>query len=164
MKRARPGVQPVDEVKTVSIMIHLSFLTLLALAIINPARTRISIKFERTRLLTVRFQFMVSICQRSSFVCFPVQCWCLSVCELPSVNAFLTPGDWQVNYAGGPSHPQNNVSPDDLPKTVARSLNQGSCVMSMDFHPIQQSVLLGKYLRSLVNYGLQDWDFSNYGG
>jgi hypothetical protein len=50
-----------------------------------------------------------------------------------------------VNYAGGPSHPQNNVSADDLPKNVARSLNQGSCVMSMDFHPIQQTVLLGMY-------------------
>ncbi|KAG0559967.1 hypothetical protein M758_10G138100 [Ceratodon purpureus] len=47
-----------------------------------------------------------------------------------------------VNYAGGPSHPQNNASPDDLPKNVARSFNQGSCVMSMDFHPIQQTVLL----------------------
>ncbi|XP_024384334.1 protein TOPLESS-RELATED PROTEIN 2 isoform X3 [Physcomitrium patens] len=47
-----------------------------------------------------------------------------------------------VFVPGGTSHPQNNVSPDDLPKSVARSLNQGSCVMSMDFHPIQQSVLL----------------------
>jgi len=56
-----------------------------------------------------------------------------------------------VNYAG-PSHPQNNVSPDDLPKTVARSLNQGSCVMSMDFHPIQQSVLLGTFLISPTSY------------
>jgi hypothetical protein len=59
-----------------------------------------------------------------------------------------------VNYAGGPSHPQNNVSADDLPKNVARSLNQGSCVMSMDFHPIQQTVLLGMYLHPLVNYEL----------
>jgi hypothetical protein len=48
---------------------------------------------------------------------------------------------WQVNYAG-PSHPQTASSPDDLPKAVARTLNQGSCVMSMDFHPVQQSVLL----------------------
>ncbi|XP_024384335.1 protein TOPLESS-RELATED PROTEIN 2 isoform X4 [Physcomitrium patens] len=48
----------------------------------------------------------------------------------------------EVFVPGGTSHPQNNVSPDDLPKSVARSLNQGSCVMSMDFHPIQQSVLL----------------------
>jgi hypothetical protein len=46
-----------------------------------------------------------------------------------------------VNYAG-PSHPQTASSPDDLPKAVARTLNQGSCVMSMDFHPVQQSVLL----------------------
>ncbi|KAH9559782.1 hypothetical protein CY35_06G073900 [Sphagnum magellanicum] len=47
----------------------------------------------------------------------------------------------EVNYAG-PSHPQTASSPDDLPKAVARTLNQGSCVMSMDFHPVQQSVLL----------------------
>jgi hypothetical protein len=47
----------------------------------------------------------------------------------------------QVNYAG-PSHPQTASSSDDLPKTVARSLTQGSCVMSMDFHPVHQSVLL----------------------
>uniref|UniRef100_A0A0V0J178 Uncharacterized protein n=1 Tax=Solanum chacoense TaxID=4108 RepID=A0A0V0J178_SOLCH len=33
-------------------------------------------------------------------------------------------------------------SPDDLPKTVVRNLSQGSNVMSMDFHPQQQTVLL----------------------
>ncbi|KAL8256799.1 hypothetical protein R6Q59_028840 [Mikania micrantha] len=33
-------------------------------------------------------------------------------------------------------------APDDLPKTVARTLNQGSSPMSMDFHPIQQTLLL----------------------
>ena len=33
-----------------------------------------------------------------------------------------------------------------LAKNVARNLNQGSCVMSMDFHPMQQSVLLGMYV------------------
>ncbi|CAM6037067.1 unnamed protein product [Sphagnum compactum] len=47
----------------------------------------------------------------------------------------------EINYAG-PSHPQTASSADDLPKAVARTLNQGSCVMSMDFHPVQQSVLL----------------------
>ncbi|KAF2303792.1 hypothetical protein GH714_023450 [Hevea brasiliensis] len=31
---------------------------------------------------------------------------------------------------------------DDLPKTVARTLNQGSVPTSMDFHPIQQTLLL----------------------
>ncbi|CAN6450976.1 unnamed protein product [Victoria cruziana] len=40
------------------------------------------------------------------------------------------------------AHTQNLYSTDDLPKTVARSLSQGSCVTSMDFHPIQQTVLL----------------------
>ncbi|GLT74988.1 hypothetical protein SLA2020_467470 [Shorea laevis] len=32
--------------------------------------------------------------------------------------------------------------PDDLPKTVLRTLNQGSSPMSMDFHPVQQTLLL----------------------
>ncbi|KAG6546023.1 hypothetical protein Mapa_012428 [Marchantia paleacea] len=48
----------------------------------------------------------------------------------------------QVYNAGGPSHPQNAYTPDDLPKNVARTLHQGSCVMSMDFHPVQQTILL----------------------
>lgn len=41
------------------------------------------------------------------------------------------------------SHSQAMYAPDDLPKTVARILNQGSAPMSMDFHPIQQTILLG---------------------
>ncbi|KAH9626650.1 hypothetical protein KSS87_004651, partial [Heliosperma pusillum] len=32
--------------------------------------------------------------------------------------------------------------PDDLPKTVTRTLNQGSSPMSMDFHPVQLTLLL----------------------
>lgn len=35
---------------------------------------------------------------------------------------------------------------DDLPKTVARTLIQGSSPMSMDFHPIKQTLLLGLFL------------------
>ena len=34
-------------------------------------------------------------------------------------------------------------APDDLPKTVARTLTQGSSPMSLDFHPIKQTLLLG---------------------
>lgn len=45
------------------------------------------------------------------------------------------------------SHSQAMVTPDDLPKTVARALIQGSAPMSMDFHPIQQTILLGELLR-----------------
>lgn len=41
---------------------------------------------------------------------------------------------------------QGLYSPDDLPKTVARTLNQGSSPMSMDFHPVQQTILLGQLL------------------
>ncbi|PKU64367.1 protein TPR3 isoform X1 [Dendrobium catenatum] len=40
------------------------------------------------------------------------------------------------------NHNQAIYAPDDLPKTVARTLNQGSTPMSMDFHPIQQTILL----------------------
>lgn len=43
----------------------------------------------------------------------------------------------------GHGHSQTFNAPDDLPKTVARTLNQGSSPMSMDFHPKQQTLLLG---------------------
>ncbi|KAH7432223.1 hypothetical protein KP509_07G013800 [Ceratopteris richardii] len=50
----------------------------------------------------------------------------------------------EVSYPGGPvtMHPSNMYSSEDLPKTPVRTLNQGSCVMSMDFHPVQQTILL----------------------
>ena len=34
---------------------------------------------------------------------------------------------------------------DDLPKTVARTLSQGSCVMTMDWHPLHHTLLLGEW-------------------
>ncbi|WCJ39712.1 Ribosomal RNA large subunit methyltransferase F [Euphorbia peplus] len=43
----------------------------------------------------------------------------------------------EVSFSG-----PNVYSQDDLPKTVVRSLNQGYNVMSMDFHPQQQTILL----------------------
>uniref|UniRef100_A0A1D1XVX1 Protein TOPLESS n=1 Tax=Anthurium amnicola TaxID=1678845 RepID=A0A1D1XVX1_9ARAE len=46
-----------------------------------------------------------------------------------------------VTYQGQ-NHNQPMYSPDDLPKTVARTLTQCSNPMSMDFHPIQQTILL----------------------
>ncbi|CAI9113928.1 OLC1v1014633C2 [Oldenlandia corymbosa var. corymbosa] len=46
-----------------------------------------------------------------------------------------------VSFSGH-GHNQAFSVPDDLPKTVARTLNQGSSPMSMDFHPIQQTLLL----------------------
>lgn len=50
----------------------------------------------------------------------------------------------EVSYPGGPvpMHPSSMYSSEDLPKTAVRTLNQGSCVMSMDFHPMQQTILL----------------------
>ncbi|XP_024965488.1 topless-related protein 4-like isoform X2 [Cynara cardunculus var. scolymus] len=43
---------------------------------------------------------------------------------------------------GGQNHGQSSYSSDDLPKAVAMTLNQGSVVKSMDFHPVQQILLL----------------------
>ncbi|KAG6662498.1 topless-related protein 4-like isoform X3 [Carya illinoinensis] len=40
------------------------------------------------------------------------------------------------------SHGQSYHGTDDLPKTVVMTLNQGSAVKSMDFHPVQQILLL----------------------
>ncbi|OIW03867.1 hypothetical protein TanjilG_30143 [Lupinus angustifolius] len=42
----------------------------------------------------------------------------------------------------GHGHSQAFNAPDDFPKTVMRTLNQGSSPMSMDFHPVQQTLLL----------------------
>ncbi|XP_071694247.1 protein TOPLESS-like [Rutidosis leptorrhynchoides] len=47
-----------------------------------------------------------------------------------------------MSFTGHASHSQAFNPSDDLPKTVARILNQGSNPMSMDFHPIQQTLLL----------------------
>jgi len=48
----------------------------------------------------------------------------------------------QVSFSGV-SHPANMYTQEDLPKQVSRTLNQGSNVMSLDFHPLQQTILLG---------------------
>ncbi|RVW81011.1 Protein TOPLESS [Vitis vinifera] len=42
----------------------------------------------------------------------------------------------------GHGHSQAFNAPDDLPKTLVRNLTQGSSPMSMDFHPVQQTLLL----------------------
>ncbi|KAG2581778.1 hypothetical protein PVAP13_6KG064200 [Panicum virgatum] len=47
----------------------------------------------------------------------------------------------EVSFSGA-SHPANMYTQEDLPKQVVRTLNQGSNVMSLDFHPVQQTILL----------------------
>ncbi|KAG5248557.1 hypothetical protein OIU78_014549 [Salix suchowensis] len=42
----------------------------------------------------------------------------------------------------GHGHGQTFNAPDDLPKVVVRTMNQGSSPISMDFHPVQQTILL----------------------
>ncbi|XP_044968921.1 protein TOPLESS-RELATED PROTEIN 2-like [Hordeum vulgare subsp. vulgare] len=47
----------------------------------------------------------------------------------------------EVSFSGA-SHPPNVYSQEELPKQVVRTLNQGSNVMSLYFHPVQQTILL----------------------
>ncbi|KAE9464317.1 hypothetical protein C3L33_03710, partial [Rhododendron williamsianum] len=55
------------------------------------------------------------------------------------------------------SHGQSSYSSDDLPKSVWMTLNPGSAVKSMDFHPVQQILLLVG-----TNTGdIMVWDLSN---
>jgi hypothetical protein len=49
---------------------------------------------------------------------------------------------FQVTYPAPPQ--QASASPDELPRTVARAIHQGSTVISMDFHPSHQTLLAGK--------------------
>ena len=48
----------------------------------------------------------------------------------------------QVTYPAPPQ--QASASPDELPRTVACTIHQGSTVISMDFHPSHQTLLAGK--------------------
>ncbi|GMP74627.1 hypothetical protein CsSME_00031998 [Camellia sinensis var. sinensis] len=55
------------------------------------------------------------------------------------------------------SHGQSSYSSDDLPKPVVMTLNQGSAVKSMGFHPVQQILLLVG-----INTGeIMVWDLSS---
>ncbi|GMP39598.1 hypothetical protein CsSME_00010367 [Camellia sinensis var. sinensis] len=55
------------------------------------------------------------------------------------------------------SHGQSSYSSDDLPKPIVMTLNQGSAVKSMDFHPVQQILLLVG-----INTGeIMVWDLSS---
>lgn len=51
------------------------------------------------------------------------------------------------------SYPQSHSYPpqDDFHKAVARTLSQGSAPMSMDFHPVQQTLLLGKFFNASLS-------------
>ncbi|CAN4113022.1 unnamed protein product [Withania somnifera] len=57
--------------------------------------------------------------------------------EVNNMPINILPGGYS-----GQSHAQSSYSSDDLPKAVVMSLNQGSAVKSMDFHPVQQILLL----------------------
>lgn len=47
-----------------------------------------------------------------------------------------------ISYTGR-SHVHSAYSADYLPKTVVANLSQGSAIKSMDFHPREQTLLLG---------------------
>ncbi|XP_073102229.1 protein TOPLESS-RELATED PROTEIN 2 isoform X2 [Elaeis guineensis] len=61
----------------------------------------------------------------------------------------------EVSFSSA-SHPPNIYTPDDLPKTVVRVLNQGSSVMSLDFHPQQQTILLGRCCGPIIGTNVGD--------
>lgn len=57
-----------------------------------------------------------------------------------------------MSFAGHVHHP-NVYSHEDLPRTVVRALHQGSNATSLDFHPQQQTILLGDLSVSFINIG-----------
>ncbi|XP_016493199.2 topless-related protein 4 isoform X2 [Nicotiana tabacum] len=57
--------------------------------------------------------------------------------EVNNMPINILPGGYS-----GQSHAQSSYSSDDLPKASVMTLNQGSAVKSMDFHPAQQILLL----------------------
>ena len=71
-------------------------------------------------------------------------------CKFPPnflIDGFVQVNNLSVNilpvgYANQ-GHGQSSYSSDDLPKNVVTNLSQGSVVKSMDFHPQQQTILLG---------------------
>lgn len=69
----------------------------------------------------------------------------------------------QVSFSGV-MHNSNVYSQDDLPKAVVRTLSQGSNVMSMDFHPQQQTILLGLYLKIIWSLNIFLVHFSEVSG
>ncbi|XP_059644318.1 protein TOPLESS isoform X2 [Cornus florida] len=60
----------------------------------------------------------------------------------PSISNVNLPVNVMTVSFTGHGHSQGFNAADDLPKTIARTLNQGSSPMSMDFHPVQQTLLL----------------------
>lgn len=55
----------------------------------------------------------------------------------------------QVTYPTPPQHASWSL--DDLPRTLACTINQGSNVTSMDFHPLHHTLLLGMNCQSCVS-------------
>lgn len=54
-----------------------------------------------------------------------------------------------------PGQSSTTFNATEFPKTVARTLNQGSAPTSMDFHPVQHTLLLGLLsfpLRTYLEY------------
>ena len=154
MKRARPGVQPVDEVKTVSIIHILTVVVTNSVpkqrnlfesksALLCKGKGLVNTVYTEVSMLLLMFLMFISFAI-GPHILLHVRVY-LHYFRMHLYISISLIWSLQVNYAG-PSHPQSSVSLDDLPKVVARSLNQGSCVMSMDFHPVQQTVLLGTSL------------------
>lgn len=56
------------------------------------------------------------------------------------------------------SHAHQLSSYNDLPKKIMGDLNQCSSVKSMDFHPLQQTLLFGKLLLLIASVSVS-WGF-----
>lgn len=76
-------------------------------------------------------------------------------CVFSFVQVNLPVNMLPVTFSGH-GHGQALNAPDDLPKNVTRTLNQGSSPMSMDFHPAQQTLLLGLCFLSSLFFSFVD--------
>eukprot|EP00253_Pinus_taeda_P023571 PITA_23571 len=62
--------------------------------------------------------------------------------QLTDSKHVIEPPGCRQTWHLGPTHPKERSSENDLPKIVVRNLNQGSNVVSMDFHPQHETILL----------------------
>ncbi|CAA6674760.1 unnamed protein product [Spirodela intermedia] len=65
----------------------------------------------------------------------------------------------EVSFVG-PAHHPNVYSAEDIPRSVVRTLHQGSNVMSLDFHPHQQTILLVGSRERISHKTFRVWDIS----
>ena len=70
--------------------------------------------------------------------------WLYYVCFHMQASQASLPVNIQPLSFPGIAHSHTFSALDDFPKSVAWTFSQGSTPMSMDFHPAQQTLLLGR--------------------